>query len=97
MDLKTIDKRLGNIESLMLTTKDVLTLDEVAYYTGIGKSYLYKLTHRKEIPHYKPRGGKIFFNKAEVDQWLQKNRVTPDDELRAKANTFAMIGKGGAR
>ena len=82
MDLKMIEQRLSNIESLMLTTKDTLTLDEVAYYTGFGKSYLYKLTHQKEIPHYKPTGGKIFFSRAEIDQWLQQNRIAPDYETQ---------------
>ena len=32
-------------------TKDILTSDEVAKYLGISRSYLYKLTMRKEIPH----------------------------------------------
>ena len=37
-------------------TKEVLTSDEAAKYMGVSKSYLYKLTMRQQIPHYKPSG-----------------------------------------
>ena len=35
-------------------TKEVLTSDEAARYMGISKSYLYKLTMKQQIPHFKP-------------------------------------------
>jgi hypothetical protein len=37
-------------------TKEVLTSIETAQYMGISRSYLYKLTMKCEIPHYKPLG-----------------------------------------
>lgn len=44
-------------KNVVLTQKEVLTLEEAAQYTGMKKSYLYKLTASKAIPHYmeKPR------------------------------------------
>ena len=71
---------LGFLEALRLSQKTVLTFEEVAEYTGLSKSYLYKLTSAGEIPHYKPLGKFIFFNKAEIDQWLQRNPSKPLDE-----------------
>ena len=47
-------------------TKEVLTSDEAAVYMGVSKSYLYKLTMRKQIPHYKPMGKMCYFNRAEL-------------------------------
>ena len=47
-------------------TKEVLTSDEVARYMGISKSYLYKLTMRREITHYKPTGEVCYFNRREI-------------------------------
>ena len=47
--------------------KDVLTSDEAARYMGISKSYLYKLTMRGEIPHYKPMGKMCYFNRTELE------------------------------
>ncbi|WET48447.1 hypothetical protein PYS58_17935 [Chryseobacterium indologenes] len=44
---------LVEIRNLMLLKKEILNIDEVALYTGFEKSYLYKLTSRRAIPHYK--------------------------------------------
>ena len=43
MDLKIIDERLQNIESLLSTQKEVLNLNEVAILTGLSKSTLYRM------------------------------------------------------
>lgn len=74
-------------------TKEVLTSDEVARYMGISKSYLYKLTMRREIPHYKPTGKVCYFNRREIEEWLQSNRVATNTELDQRAQ--AHILKGG--
>ena len=77
-------------------TKEVLTSDEVAAYMGISKSHLYKLTMRQEIPHYKPTGKLCYFNRKEVEQWLQSNRVATCTEIDQRAQDYCMR-KGGAR
>lgn len=76
-------------------TKEVLTSDEAARYMGVSKSYLYKLTMRREIPHYKPRGKMCYFNRRELEAWLQGNRVATSEEIEEQANAYCM--KGGAR
>lgn len=73
-------------------TKEVLTSDEVARYMGISKSYLYKLTMRREIPHFKPTGKLVFFNRAELEQWLQGNRIDTINESREQANAYCRKG-----
>ena len=73
-------------------TKEALTSEEVARYMGVSRSYLYKLTMRREIPHYKPRGKICYFNRQEVEQWLQSNRVATDTELNNQANNYCMKG-----
>lgn len=65
----------------LFCTKEVLTSDEAARYMGISKSYLYKLTMRGEIPHYKPMGKMCYFNRAELEQWLQQNRCATSQEI----------------
>ena len=77
-------------------TKEVLTSDEVAKYLGISKSYLYKLTMGQKIPHYKPMGKLCYFNRVEIEQWLQNNRVATEDELNQQAQAYCMK-KGGVR
>ena len=73
-----------------LDTKEVLTTTEAAQYMGVSKSYLYKLTMRQEIPHYKPCGKMVYFNRVELVAWLQRNRVATDEEINQKAQTYCV-------
>lgn len=75
-------------------TKEVLTSDEAARYMGISKSYLYKLTMKQEIPHFKPMGKMCYFNRVELEQWLQSNRIATSSEINQKAKAYCMK-KGG--
>ena len=79
-----------------LNTKEVLTTDEAASYMGVSKAYLYKLTMGRKIPHYKPMGKMCFFNRKEIEMWLQANRVATDEELSQDAQAYC-IKKGGKR
>ena len=78
------------------TQKDVLTSDEAAKYLGVSKSCLYKWTCSRLIPHYKSPTGKVcYFNRQEIEAWMQSNKVATDAELEAQARTIAR--KGGRR
>ncbi len=88
------DERLRNIESLLLSQKSVLNFDEVAVYTGLSKSYLYKLTSTGGIPCFKPQGKHIYFSKQEIDDWLLQNRKATNDEIEDQAATFVTLKNG---
>ena len=97
MNFKEVEERLRIIETLLLSQKTVLTFDEVAQYTGLSKSYLYKLTSTAKIPCYKPQGKHIYFNKIEIDLWLQRNPSKPlnEDELEEQASTYVTLKNMG--
>ena len=78
------------IDKTLFCTKEVLTADETARYMGISKSYLYKLTMRGDIPHYKPMGKMCYFNRHELEEWLQQNRVSTSTEINDRANAILM-------
>ena len=93
-DLKKLaDQVTANIINC---TKEVLTSAEAAKYMGISMSYLYKLTMRHQIPHYKPMGKMCYFNRAELEQWLQSNRVSTSTEISQQTQAYCMK-KGGER
>lgn len=79
----------------LFATKEVLTSEETAIYLGISKSYLYKLTMRREIPHYKPLGKMCYFNRRELEAWLQSSRVATAAEINEQAAGYCNR-KGGA-
>ena len=79
----------------LFATKEVLNSEETALYLGISKSYLYKLTMRREIPHYKPLGKMCYFNRRELEAWLQSGRVATTTEINEQAAGYCNR-KGGA-
>lgn len=82
---QTILKKLSTVENLLKRKDDKpLTFKEACSYLGYAPSYLYKLTYRKVIPHYKPTGKIIFFSKNELDEWVfgsSAQRRVKSDEL----------------
>lgn len=77
-------------------TKEVLTTDEAAKYLGVSLSCLYKWTMSRQIPHYKSPSGKMcYFNRKEVEAWMQSCKVATQDELEHQAQTIAR--KGGKK
>src|SRR5574344_1067068 len=93
------NKNLADIitANIINTTKEVLTSAEVAKYMGISMSALYKLTMRGEKPHYKPTGKMCYFNRQEVENWLQTNRVATSGEIEQRAENFCMKSKKGGK
>ncbi len=67
---------------LLLNSSRPMSLEEAAKYLNISKSYLYRLTSRSIIPHFKPGGKKIFFDKKDLDRYLMSNRVSSREEIR---------------
>lgn len=96
-NLQRIDERLSKIETLLLAQKTVLNFNEVAAYTGLSKSYLYKLSSSGGIPCYKPQGKHIYFDKQEIDQWLLQNRKATNQEVESMASTHVTLKKGGTK
>ena len=97
--METLEKRIMNVEGAVkmaaLATKEVLTFDEAAIFTGLSKSYLYKLTSGQKIPHYKPSGKLCYFNREELQAWLLQNRISTSDEITEKAQTYCLKNKKG--
>jgi len=94
MEANSIQQKLEKIEKLIteqsITNKPILNIDETAIYTGISKLYLYKLTSKSEIPHYKPNGKNIFFKKEELDNWLLRNRQATNEEMESEAFNYSV-------
>jgi len=87
--LKSIERK---IEELAALNKEVLNLKEAAKYLNVSCSHLYKLTSAKEIPHFKPRGKQVFFEKKELDSWLLQNRQKTKAEIEQAAIDYVVKG-----
>jgi excisionase family DNA binding protein len=59
-----------------------MSSDEAADYLHVSKSFLFKLTSRSELAHWKSKGGgKLTFARPDLDAWLKAHRVASLDEI----------------
>ena len=96
MDTNIIEQ-LDRIEKLLkeqqTMQKKVLNFNEACTYLELSQSHLYKLTSTGAVPHYKPNGKKIYFQREELDNWLLRNRMNSRDEIEQQAADY-LIKKG---
>ncbi|MGX1928329.1 helix-turn-helix transcriptional regulator [Flagellimonas sp. 2504JD4-2] len=82
-----ITRLLEDIKYLLGTTKKVMNVDDLAKYTGLSKSKIYKLTQLKLIPtgnnkHIRQK----FFDKDVIDAWLMGKPNLSDEYLEQEFN-----------
>lgn len=86
---EVINERLKSIEETLYTTKDILNMKDVCQYLDISQSLLYKLTCSGEIPHFKPRGKMIFFEKKELIEWIKKSNLLSSEITKGSSKTIS--------
>ena len=74
-------KQLINHQNL-----EPLDLKQAAEYLKLKPSYLYSLTHQKKIPHFKPGGKKIYFDKVELNKWITASKIKSVEEVEEDYN-----------
>ena len=56
-----------------------LDIKQAAAFLGLSQSYLYRLTSKRRIPHYKSRGGKrVYFDPEDLQAWAYGRKVEAD-------------------
>ena len=81
--------KLTVIESLLVATQPKpLALKEAAEFLDFSRSYLYRLTSQGRVPHYKPEGKRVYFDRAELVDWLKRNRNRTQEETEEKAASY---------
>ena len=95
---KIILNKLTAIESLLEATNQTkpLNLLEAPKFLDLSRSHLYKLTSERKIPHFKPNGKKIYFDRSELVQWLKRKPARTLEETEENAASYIVSGKGSA-
>ena len=86
----TVEQRLDRIEQLLRGQKTVLNFAEACEFAGLSKTYMYKLTHQGRIPHFKPHGKNIYFNREELERWLLQNPVKTAEQKECEAVDYVV-------
>jgi predicted DNA-binding transcriptional regulator AlpA len=71
---------------------EIFDINKVVLFTGFSKPTIYGYCQQKTIPHYK-KGGKTFFFKSEIIQWLKEDKQKTLKELSADADTYLNLKK----
>jgi excisionase family DNA binding protein len=53
--------------------KEILSFKEALIYLDASESLLYKLVSNRAITFSKPNGGKLYFKKTDLDDWMTQN------------------------
>jgi len=64
---------------------ELLTVSNVCNMLDMKKSGVYNLIYQNKIPHFK-RGGRVYFDANEIDQWVRSDRRKTLKELQEEAN-----------
>ncbi len=80
-ELQEINSKLDLLINSNISNKQALTLTEASNYIGISKTYMYQLTHKHLIPHYKPNGKQVYFDRLELDKWLLSNPIRNNKDI----------------
>jgi len=72
----------------MFMNKNVLSFEEASTFLNLSKSYLYKLTSGGLIPHYKPQGKMLYFEREQLENWLRQNPVRTQAQVEDEAQLY---------
>lgn len=90
---KTLEKRVEELEQMLFLTKNVFSFDEASKFLNLSKSYLYKLTSGNLIPHYKPQGKMLYFEKVELEAWLRQNPIKTQAQIEQEAQKYILSNR----
>ena len=82
--------RVAELENLVLHSKNELSFEEASRFLNLSTSYLYKLTSGNLIPHYKPQGKMLYFEKTELEAWLRQNPIRTQAQTEAEAQKYVL-------
>lgn len=85
---ENLEMRVSVLEKQLYILKKVFSFEEASRFLNLSKSYLYQLTSKGLIPHYKPQGKMLYFEKEELEQWLLQNPVKTKQQMKQEGATY---------
>lgn len=76
-ELQKNGERLDSLQKLLSssTSKNVMTVAEVARYLDITEYTIYKMTRNGKIPFKKLENGKrVYFLRDDIDEWIKQQK-----------------------
>ena len=100
-----IETRLNSIEKLLLDLKDspksvifteqpdeFLTIKQFSWRTHLREATIYTKVSRGEIPGVFKQGGRLYFSKKSLDEWIKSGKKKSNMEIEAEAKAYLKNG-----
>jgi excisionase family DNA binding protein len=71
--------------------RDFLNSIEAAIYLNIRLNQLYKLNAAGRIPYYRPTGGKVYYLRSELHDWVLKGRRATVKDINSTVTKYITI------
>lgn len=89
-----LSKKLDSLLSLIqgaqqppIEQDEIFTVSQAAAFLKMAEPTLYAKCSKKEIPHSK-RGGRSYFSKHDLIEWLKEGKVKTNTEISAEATAY---------
>ena len=69
-----LQEQISSLEALRIP--QLMNTKEVANYLGLSRQTIFNKVSLGEIPYLK-KGGRVYFRKEAIDQWLQEGEYRP--------------------
>lgn len=94
IDIHNVFEELLQLRKILsLQNFVLLDVNQAADYLKLKPSYIYSLIHKKKIPHYKPNGKRVYFNKIKLKKWIAESKIKTVDEIEKEYNEQKKSGK----
>ena len=77
--------------------KEILSFREALIYLDTSASLLYKLVYNRAITFSKPNGGKLYFKKSDLDEWMSQNESKSIQVLEKEVHNHLKKIKDGKK
>ena len=92
--MKSVNKNEA-FKSGNILDKEVLSFREALVFLDLSASTLYKMTHKRIIPFFKPSNKRIYFKKQDLFNYMLSNRQSTIDEMGNDIDNYLNSAKNG--
>ena len=79
----------GDFQSVQnMQQKEILSFREALVYIDGSQSFLYKLVYNRAITFSKPNGGKLYFKRSDLDNWMTQNELKSTRVLKEEIDNY---------
>ena len=85
----SFSKHAGLLSTSQSNLGEIMDINAASKYLSLSKSFMYKLTHTRKIPHYK-HCKHLYFKKDELNEWIAKGKIMTREEIEREASAYIM-------